>query len=86
MAKIEEEKRKNEEIDKELSFNLIVQKIRWKHMIAAITSKNPEKREQGMRILKNVARLLKTKKVQANKEQGFDEHEFDQQMYKNAFQ
>jgi len=65
-------KKEQEEIDKNLSFNLIVQKIRRKHMIAAITSKDPEKRQRGHKILKNVARLLKAKKAKRNQEQGLD--------------
>lgn len=48
-------------LDSELSFTLLVQKIRRKYMINAITSKD-EKKVRGQRILKNVEKQLETYK------------------------
>jgi len=53
---------KEEEPEEILGFNLLVQKIRRKHMIDAIISSDPEKKATGTWILKNVARLLNAKK------------------------
>ncbi len=47
-------------------------------MIAAICSKDPEKKAIGDKILKNVARLLKAKKAKRNMEHGLDEGEFEE--------
>jgi hypothetical protein len=45
-------------LDSELSFTLLVQKIRRKFMIDAITSSRDEKKVRGNRILKNVQKQL----------------------------
>jgi hypothetical protein len=48
-------------LDEELSFTLLVQKIRRKFMIDAITSNREDKKVRGNRILKNVEKQLATK-------------------------
>ena len=45
-------------LDSELSFTLLVQKIRRKYMMNAITSKDDKKRVKGQKILKNVEKQL----------------------------
>jgi len=49
-------------LDSELSFTLLVQKIRRKFMINAITSPNEDKKVRGNRILKNVEKQLALKR------------------------
>ena len=70
-------KAKNKDVEDELSFNLLVQKIRRKHMMDAIISDNKDKKRRGMKILKNVAKLLKAKKAKRDREEGLDEDEFE---------
>lgn len=48
-----------QEENEELPFNLLVAKIRRKYLLQALAAKDPEKRERGIRILKNVAGLNK---------------------------
>ena len=57
-------------LDSELSFTLLVQKIRRKYMINAITSKDNDKRYRGQRILKNVEKQLAIQR--SNRVQDFD--------------
>lgn len=49
-------------LDAELSFTLLVQKIRRKFMINAITSNREDKKVRGSRILKNVEKQLALKR------------------------
>ena len=49
-------------LDSELSFTLLVQKIRRKFMINAITSSKEDKKVRGGRILKNVEKQLALKR------------------------
>jgi hypothetical protein len=56
----------------ELSFNLLVQKMRREHMMNAILPtdpKDPGKRKNGERILKNVSKQLNGKSIQVGKSQ-----------------
>lgn len=57
-------------LDSELSFTLLVQKIRRKYMINAITSKDETKKVRGQRILKNVEKQLAIQK--SNRANGFE--------------
>jgi|JI10StandDraft_1071094.scaffolds.fasta_scaffold271614_1 hypothetical protein len=47
-------------------------------MMNAIMSKDRDEREEGNRILKNVARLINAKKSMWNKKEGLDKNEFDE--------
>lgn len=47
-------------------------------MIAALLKPKTDEGERGLRILKNVDRLLKAKKATRNKEQGLDPDEFNE--------
>uniref|UniRef100_A0A7S3KPV8 Uncharacterized protein n=1 Tax=Euplotes crassus TaxID=5936 RepID=A0A7S3KPV8_EUPCR len=57
-------------LDSELSFTLLVQKIRRKFMINAITSNKDEKKIRGNKILKNVEKQLALQRQ--NKLDNFD--------------
>lgn len=57
-------------LDAELSFTLLVQKIRRKFMINAITSNREDKKVRGNRILKNVEKQLALKRQ--NKLENFE--------------
>ena len=54
----------------ELSFNLLVQKLRREHMRDAIMSTDPHKKAVGERILKNVQRQIAQQKMRKNKMYG----------------
>lgn len=47
----------------DMSFNLLVQKLRREHLMNAILSSDPVKREAGGKILKNVGKQITTQKV-----------------------
>lgn len=47
----------------DLSFNLLVQKLRREHLMNAILSGDAGKRELGVKILKNVGKQLQSHKV-----------------------
>ena len=49
----------------DLSFNLLVQKIRRKHLMDAIMSDDPKNKELGDRILKNVSKQLQAQKFKS---------------------
>ncbi len=57
-------------LDSELSFTLLVQKIRRKFMINAITSTKEEKKMRGNKILRNVEKQLALQRQ--NKLDNFD--------------
>lgn len=68
MMALQQQKNKSpseKNLDSELSFTLLVQKIRRKYMINAITSKD-EKRVRGQRILKNVEKQLEAYKQKSD--------------------